>query len=151
MNYSNLNMSLSNDIPEEIWLKHLIESYRRQGYWLDQLETYAKNLEEHYHLISGKCSNLEYEGRKLSEENDELKKKLAELETISKGVKKADIDRIALLKSIIKSQFYHISYLHTVLHLNRVTYNKKGSYTMVHTKQVKSLIQECLSAKSVNE
>ena len=125
-------------IPREVWLKHLIESYRRQCNTIDKLAGYAKGLEQKLDVMHQKYTMLE---RSYNE--------MVKLERTKEYVMKEN-SRIALYKSIIKSQFFHIHYLHTVLHLNRITFNKKGAYTMQKTKLVERIIGECLSAKSVN-
>lgn len=160
----------NSEIPREVWLKHLIRSYRRQCNTIDELAGYAKGLEQKLDVMKQKYNQLErsyylmetnrdfatsyLEQVKGSEktlmvENDQLNKQIVKLEKTKENVMKEN-GRIALYKSIIKSQYYHINYLHTLLHLNRIAYNKKGSYTMQKTEIVERIIGECLSAESVN-
>ena len=160
----------NNEIPREVWLKHLIKSYRRQCTTIDQLAGYAKGLEikldamerkyklmeQRYYLMESNCDfatgyleQVRGSEKTLMVQNNDLNKQIVRLEKTKNNVMKEN-SRIALYKSIIKSQYCHINYLHTLLHLNRITYNKKGSYTMEKTELVERIINECLSAESFN-
>ena len=153
----------SNDIPDEVWMKRLIESYRHQTECLNDLSAYAKRLEKELSSMKQKCNLLEsdrdftkgylkhltkyaYKDHKIQYENMDLRIKLAKSEKSAKRMSQ-ELDRLDLYKSIIKSQYYHIAYLHAVLHRNRVTYNKKGAYTIIKTDQIDKLINECVSFK----
>lgn len=153
----------SNDIPEEVWMKRLIESYRHQTECLNGLSAYAKRLEKELSSMQQKCNLLEsdrdftkgylkhlakyaFKDHKIQYENMDLRIKLAKSEKSAKHMSE-EVNRLDIYKSIIKSQYYHIAYLHAVLHRNRVTYNKKGAYTITKTDQIDKLINECVSIK----
>ena len=143
----------NSEIPREVWLKHLIKSYRRQCKTIDQLAGYAKGLElkldemsrkykrmeQSYYLMETNCDfatgyleQVKGSEKSLMFENNNLNKQIVKLERTKENLRKEN-DRIALYKSIIKSQYCHINYLHTLLHLNKIAYNKKGSYTIQQT------------------
>lgn len=153
----------SNDIPEEVWMKRLIESYRHQTECLNGLSAYAKRLEKELNCMQQKCNLLEsdrdftkgylkhltkyaFKDHKIQYENMDLRIKLAKSEKSAKHMSE-EVNRLDIYKSIIKSQYYHIAYLHAVLHRNRVTYNKKGAYTITKTDLIDRLINECVSIK----
>ena len=153
----------SNDIPNEVWMKRLIESYRHQTERINGLSAYAKRLEKELSSMQQKCNLLEsdrdftkgylkhltkyaYKDHKIQYENMDLRIKLAKSEKSAKHMSE-EVNRLDIYKSIIKSQYYHIAYLHAVLHRNRVTYNKKGAYTITKTDLIDRLINECVSIK----
>lgn len=164
------NAPPNSEIPREVWLKHLIKSYRRQLKTIDELAGYAKGLElkldemqqkyytleRSYYLMEsnrdfafGYLKQVRGSEKNLMVQNNSLNKQVVKLERTKENVMKEN-SRIALYKSIIKSQYCHINYLHTLLHLNRIAFNKKGSYTMEKTELVDRIISECVSTKSVN-
>ncbi len=51
------NLSM-NDIPYEVWMKHLIKAYRRDLERLEQLQRYAEGLEEENVALQKKLAKL---------------------------------------------------------------------------------------------
>ena len=51
------NLSL-NDIPYEVWMKHLIKAYRRDLVRLEKLQRYAEGLEEENVTLQKKLAKL---------------------------------------------------------------------------------------------
>ena len=124
----------NSEIPREVWLKHLIKSYRRQLKTIDELAGYAKGLElkldemqqkyytleRSYYLMEsnrdfafGYLKQVRGSEKNLMVQNNSLNKQVVKLERTKENVMKEN-SRIALYKSIIKSQYYHINYLRHV-------------------------------------
>ena len=157
----------SNDIPEEVWMKRLIESYRHQTECLNGLSAYAKRLEKELSSMQQKCNLLEsdrdftkgylkhltkyaFKDHKIQYENMDLRIKLAKSEKSAKRMSQ-ELSHLDLYKSIIKSQYFHIFYLHDLLHRKKVEFNKDGAYTITKTDMIEKLIQECASYKDNNK
>lgn len=81
------------DIPYEIWMKHIIKAYRKDIVRLEQLQKYAEGLEE---------------------ENVALQKKL-EQQAVDKETSRKRKETIYELKRIVKSQEVYIGRLQLLL------------------------------------
>ena len=91
------------DIPYEIWMKHIIKAYRKDIVRLEQLQKYAEGLEE---------------------ENVALQKKL-EQQAVDKETSRKRKETIYELKRIVKSQEVNIGRLQLLLAEHDIRYHYK--------------------------
>lgn len=91
------------DIPYEVWMKHIIKAYRKDIVRLEQLQKYAEGLEE---------------------ENVALQKKL-EQQIVDKETSRKRKETIYELKRIVKSQEVYIGRLQLLLAEHDIPYHYK--------------------------
>ena len=92
------------DIPYEVWMKHIIKAYRKDIIRLEQLQRYAEGLEE---------------------ENVALQKKL-EQQSVDKETSRKRKKIIYDLKCVIKSQEIYIGRLQLLLAEHDIPYHYKA-------------------------
>ena len=92
------------DIPYEVWMKHLIKAYRKDVVRLEQLKRYSEGLEE---------------------ENVALQKKL-EQQAVDKETSRKRKETIYDLKRIVKSQEIYIGRLQLLLAEHDIPYHYKA-------------------------
>ena len=92
------------DIPYEIWMKHIIKAYRKDIIRLEQLQRYVEGLEE---------------------ENVALQKKL-EQQAVDKETSRKRKETIYDLKRIVKSQEIYIGRLQLLLAEHNIPYHHKA-------------------------
>ena len=152
------------EVPREVWLKHLIESYRRTSEQIEMLSDYTKSLEESFRQLLNENQELKKRYNFINEymvhinesgasefelrfENRQLKIKINKLEQFIKGFA-PDKGRIYKdYKTAIRGQYYYIHYLKTVLHLNKVDYKKKLSFNTLEFDNIDDLINEVVNEK----
>ena len=92
------------DVPYEVWMKHIIKAYRKDIVRLEQLQRYAEGLEE---------------------ENVTLKKQL-EQQVVAKETSRKRKKTIYDLKCIVKSQEIYIGRLQLLLAEHDIPYHYKS-------------------------
>ena len=116
------------DIPYEVWMKHIIEAYRKDLKRLEALEKYAKGLEEENLLLQKK---MEKTDAWLAEEPDRqvaIKKMQVEIKqlrgTLIKSFPKRVIQMRDIKKKVMSLEEY-IRYLQRLLQQNDIPYDER--------------------------
>ena len=101
---SKKNKLPQDEIPYEVWMKHIIKAYRKDKVRLEQLQRYAEGLEE---------------------ENVALQKQL-EQQTVDRETPRKRKETIYDLKCIVKSQEIYIGRLQLLLAEHDIPYHYKA-------------------------
>lgn len=152
------------EVPREVWLKRLIESYRRTSMQIEMLSDYTKSLEEAFRKLLNENQELKKERDFINDymvhinesgarecelriENRQLKTKLNQQNQFIKGFAPNKGSVYKDYKTAIRGQYYYIHYLKTVLHLNKVVYKKKLSFNTLEFDNIDDLINEVVNEK----
>ena len=122
------------EIPEEIWIQNVLESYHKEHEELKSLRSYAKGLEEENVELNKKLDKYLKEDRDNPEfftMNKLLKEELERLKQIIETNYKVRVLKLSTYKKILQQQHQYLCRLEDLLDKNGIEYHKMAQQIIV--------------------
>ena len=115
------------DIPEDIWIKNVLESYHKEHEELEALRTYAKGLEEENVLLSKEIDKYKKEERDNPDvftRNKLLSEELLHLKELIEKTYPHRVFKLSSYKKTMEQQHKYLCQLEKLLDANGIEYHK---------------------------
>lgn len=127
------------DIPEEIWIQNVLESYHKEHEELEFLRSFSKGLEEENVLLSkqlDKYKKEEGDNPDLLARIKLLKDELARLRQIIVTSYNVRVYKLSTYKKVIQRQHEYLSRLESLLDANGIEYHKMANLIIKDANQI---------------
>lgn len=118
----------NDDIPYEVRMKYIIDAYRKEHKRIDELNNYAKGLEEENCLLTKKLEEAEAMLAERRDYETTIKKMQMEINQLKGAITKMFPKRVVKMRDMKKkvmSLTKYIFYLQTLLKKNSIPYNER--------------------------
>lgn len=133
-NYNYRTDRPQDEIPEDIWIQNVLESYHKEHEELESLRSYAKGLEEENVELNKKLDKYLKEDRDNPEfftMNKLLKEELERLKQIIETNYKVRVLKLSTYKKILQQQHQYLCRLEDLLDKNGIEYHKLAQQIIV--------------------